>query len=818
MPVINLTEEDDEYHGYFSPTADAKEINGLGGNDLILASSTLTGGGVSNDTVNGGEGNDVLFGLSGDDALNGDASDDTLDGGLDSDTLNGGSGSDTFVLEFLAGEGNDHIVDADGTGTIFVGHTDFDMGTGDTELVGYALAGNAVAVSGQVNTYQLVLNDTEGVSQTYRLQLAGSNLVITNMAVADVSATVANFTNGSFGITLGTTEGDDVFSGDSLGWTTAGIVVDGLGGDDYIVTSNIGSHPDTINGGDGNDLIFTGRGDDIVNGGAGDDVIHARAGNDTVAGGAGDDTFVVRFTDTGTTTITDTDGALFHGTFRPASFPGSWSPTPSPTSGYAIGGNATRVSEGVWDLAVTDQNGVVQHLTLNWTGDDLTIVNGSNPQTVVIKDYVNGTFGITLDVPRLSIDANGAAGIDFGTYLASYFASLTPPNGTFEFFGGELTNTMFGPQNVSGEQLVLEYGTSAERAILGGDGEIVYDFLYHGSSFGHGFSGTLDSLTLGAWVDGVTQGAPGTGDAGLITGLDEHLVISGFDITAAPGLGSSVANNPLYAFFTYVRAGDAAAIYDVIGQYALDFAGSDGNDTFVGGIFDDTADGGAGDDFLNGGIGVDTVSYASASSGVTVRLQPKVQQDTGGAGLDTLRNFENLTGSGFDDLLVGSGGNNAVFGGDGADRVLGNAGDDVVDGGAGNDVVRGGAGEDTVIGGAGRDVLYGDAGDDTFVFADVSDSPKGATRDVIRDFTGVNDGGGDLIDLSGLDGGGVSLAFHDDGLFHGGTGDVRSYQSGANTILEVDVDGNNRADLQITMIGHHDIVAADLILNSGILV
>ena len=51
--------------------------------------------------------------------------------------------------------------------------------------------------------------------------------------------------------------------------------MDGLGGHDYIVTSNIGCPTDTIYGGDGNDLIFTGRGDDVVDGGAGDDVIHA---------------------------------------------------------------------------------------------------------------------------------------------------------------------------------------------------------------------------------------------------------------------------------------------------------------------------------------------------------------------------------------------------------------------------------------------------------------------------------------------------------------------------------------------------------------
>ena len=74
-----------------------------------------------------------------------------------------------------------------------------------------------------------------------------------------------------------------------------GIAVNGLGGDDYIVTSNSKSQPDTVNGGDGNDLIFTGGGDDYVDGGDGNDVIHARGGIDTVIGGTGDDTYVFRF-------------------------------------------------------------------------------------------------------------------------------------------------------------------------------------------------------------------------------------------------------------------------------------------------------------------------------------------------------------------------------------------------------------------------------------------------------------------------------------------------------------------------------------------
>jgi hypothetical protein len=64
----------------------------------------------------------------------------------------------------------------------------------------------------------------------------------------------------------------------------------------------------------------------------------------------------------------------------------------------------------------------------------------------------------------------------------------------------------------------------------------------------------------------------------------------------------------------------------------------------------------------------------------------------------------------------------------------------------------------------------------------------------------------------------VSLVFHDDGVFHGGAGDVRSYQTATQTLVEVDVDGNNKADLQIVIDGLHDIVAEDLVLHSALLV
>ncbi|HEX9180216.1 MAG TPA: calcium-binding protein, partial [Burkholderiales bacterium] len=101
-----------------------------------------------------------------------------------------------------------------------------------------------------------------------------------------------------------------------------------------------------------------------------------------------------------------------------------------------------------------------------------------------------------------------------------------------------------------------------------------------------------------------------------------------------------------------------------------------GNDTISGDLGNDLIDGGAGDDFMDGELGVDTLSYASASAGVTVSLAIKTAQNTGGAGIDTFSNFENLIGSAFNDVLTGGGENNVIEGG---------AGNDIMDGAGGTD-------------------------------------------------------------------------------------------------------------------------------------
>jgi Ca2+-binding RTX toxin-like protein len=119
-------------------------------------------------------------------------------------------------------------------------------------------------------------------------------------------------------------------------------------------------------------------------------------------------------------------------------------------------------------------------------------------------------------------------------------------------------------------------------------------------------------------------------------------------------------------------------------------------DNLTGSGLDDTLEGDGGDNVLNGGAGTDTVSYATATAGVTVNFNPVhdpvkgiVFKGTGDAAGDNFTSIENITGSAF------------------ADKLTGNTGNNVIEGGAGNDILVGGGGNDTFVfhAGFGQDAI-----------------------------------------------------------------------------------------------------------------
>lgn len=93
----------------------------------------------------------------------------------------------------------------------------------------------------------------------------------------------------------------------------------------------------------------------------------------------------------------------------------------------------------------------------------------------------------------------------------------------------------------------------------------------------------------------------------------------------------------------------------------------------------------AGNDTLSGTAANETVTYGHATAPVTVSLAIATQQNTLGAGLDTLTAINNLIGSDFNDNLTGNAQNNALEGGAGNDTLNGAGGADTMAGGSGND-------------------------------------------------------------------------------------------------------------------------------------
>ena len=199
----------------------------------------------------------------------------------------------------------------------------------------------------------------------------------------------------------------------------------------------------------------------------------------------------------------------------------------------------------------------------------------------------------------------------------------------------------------------------------------------------------------------------------------------------------------------------------------------------------------------------------------------------GGAGADLILGYDPVDPSpDGNDNLTGNAGNDSLYGGDGNDTLNGNMGNDSLYGGDGNDFLNGGMssdrlfggnGDDTLLGGLGADTMTDGSGDDVYRYVNVTDSTPGlGNRDILTDFTS----GFDKIDLSPIDSdildfGNQAFAFIGMGAFTGvGDGQVRYFQQGGNTIIQVDRqgDGNIIPEMEIQLTGLINPVAGDFIL------
>jgi Ca2+-binding RTX toxin-like protein len=260
-------------------------------------------------------------------------------------------------------------------------------------------------------------------------------------------------------------------------------------------------------------------------------------------------------------------------------------------------------------------------------------------------------------------DSGGVDTLDYSGYSAAQVINLNPE--TFSNVGGDRGNVSIGR------------GVVIENAIGGSGADTLTGNGADNWLQGNGGNDTLN----GGTGDDRLSGGSGTNALNGGAGSDTADYSAGVTATVTANLATGSA--------TY----NSGAAHDNFNSVE-NLLGSTFNDVLTGDANANVIEGNLGNDTLDGGAGVDTVSYAHAAAAVTVNLATAGAQNTLAAGSDTLSNFENLAGSGFNDTLTG------------------NAAANVVSGGGGNDLIDGAAGADTLVGGLGNDMFVVDnAGD-----------------------------------------------------------------------------------------------------------
>ena len=344
---------------------------------------------------------------------------------------------------------------------------------------------------------------------------------------------------------------------------------------------------------------------------------------------------------------------------------------------------------------ITDSEGVslTTTLTITINGVGGTVLSGSGVLIgTALGDVITGGSGydvlIGLDGNDRLIGGRGLSdelygGLGDDTYVVETIGDSIVELAGEGFDTVETTaNAYVLPANVealifTGVGAFQGTGNALGNVITGGSGADVLT----------GLDGD-DILRGGAGAPNVLEG--GRGD-------DTYVVeVAGDVIVELAGEGIDTVQTGLSAYDLSPAAHVENLTY--VGAGAFTGTGNGLDNVITGGAGDDVLAGRGGIDTLIGGAGVDTASYADAAGAVDVRLNTGTARNDGDGATDRLIGIENLTGSGFDDLLVGDAGANRLRGGLGRDTLLGLDGDDILEGGEGvANTLQGGRGDDLYI-------------------------------------------------------------------------------------------------------------------------
>jgi Ca2+-binding RTX toxin-like protein len=680
-------------------------LNGGAGNDFLLDYDGNAAAGAQN----GGDGNDVILGDFGffntqfagssynstATALNVDASGvwytdnrayiATGSTPHTSIYIEGRAGEQRYI-SFIATAGATISLDIDFAGNIGTGwdSTLTLLDSGGTQL---AFNDDSALDGGSFSGLDSKLTFTATYSGTYYVRVGtfGGNFVggetgILNISVSGHVASGNPFIGAD---TIDGGNGNDVLYGGS----GTGNTINGGLGDDRIISNGF----DNVNAGDGNDTVFAGNGSsaETLDGGLGTDLLDTTTWNSTydINLATGVTNFGENFTNfeniitgNGNTTILGTTGNNII------------------TTGS---GNDTVTGNGGTDTVVTG------------LGNDIIFSGGDG-----VYNAGDGDDTVFAGLTSISETLDGGNGIDtlnttsFGSdYVVNLTTGLT--NFSIESFSN-FENLTSGAGN---DTLT---GTSGANIINGGAGNDTIDGV-GGADTIHGDAG--DDILTSSGSNNFIFGDDGNDTVFAGLGTPETLDGgNGIDTLNTTSFGSNYTVN--LASGTTNFSGESFTNFENLVSGA-------GNDTLVGTPGNNVIDGGGGTDYLIGFAGDDTlIGGGVAAVGQGNTLQGGLGNDTyvvsvredstlefAEEGYDTVRTTFNIFAlqNNVERLIYTDAANHGAG--------VGNALDNELVGNVGADDLFGREGNDTILGGTGAaNTLFGQAGNDTYISQAVGDS------------------------------------------------------------------------------------------------
>jgi len=747
-----------------------------------LSTGTATGDG--NDTLTNFEN---VIGSSHNDSLTGDSHDNVFVGGAGNDTIDGGSGTNTLdysqstggitldVYSHTVSDGyggtdtfsNIQIVDSSHHNDSFTGYSPIPV------TVSYEHAANAVTVD--LGSGTATGDGSDSFSGITDIIGSDFNDVIAGGAYNN------HLYGGAGNDTLRGDYGNDTLDGGSgvntadYSQDSAGITADlstGSATDGYSTTDTL-INIQNILGSDYADTITGDSNDNVLNGGKGNDTIHGGAGNDDLIGGWGNDTL-----DGGTGTNTADYSADGSGIYVDLS-------SGTATDGH---GNSDTLSniQNVTGSAYADAiTGDSHDNVLLGSGGNDTLVGGDGNDTLDggsgenTADYSNDTGAISVDLTA-GTATDGFGGTDILVNIS-------------DIQGSAYADTIKGDSNDN-----LLHGNGGDDTFISTAGNDYY--------FGGTGTNTVDFSNDPAGITADLAGSSATGGWGnsdylgdiqniIGSAYDDKILANGSDNVIDGGGGNNtVSYESVFTSLTInlstgtVTGGSndtLTNVQNIIGSLYADSITGDSHDNILAGF--------GGNDTINGGGGFNTVDYSHDGGSVTVNLSTGHATDAW-SGVDTLSNIQAVIGSHYNDTLTGDGSSTISYqtattgvtvnlssgtaSGDGSDTLSGFVN---VIGSSHADTITGDSGANSLYGNGGADSLTGGSGADTFIFKAIT----AMTASV--DVTDFNTAQSDKIDLTDL------LAGHYDPVHDAITDFVSLSTSGSDTHLLVDLDGTGSA-------------------------